>query len=564
MSQAIDTLTDVTQPQPLLSTEFAHTDADGTPRELGEVFTRRWIVEFILDAVGYDEAADLTAMRAVEPACGSGAFLLPMVERLISSAERNRRPLDEARESIRAFDLNPESVDGVRTAVVDRLTAAGVTAGTAHDLAEEWIQQGDYLLEGDSAGSDVDFVVGNPPYVRIEAIPRTLQAVYRAACPTMKGRSDIYVGFIEQGLRSLKPGGVLGFICADRWMRNSYGAALREFVVDGFSVDLVIQMHDVDAFVDEVTAYPAIFTIRRGEQGTTTRATAGAQFDSTAAAALLADLATNDPVSTGRGYSLADSTGWTSAEEPWPDAGPDEVELLRRLERDFRPLEDEATGTKVGIGVATGADAVYIVDDPSVAEPSRLLPLAMAGDAEGSQAMWGGKYLVNPWNGDGLVDLGRFPKLRAYLAEHEDTVRGRYVAKKRPDQWYRTIDRVQPDLLKQRKLLIPDIRADALPVLDDGSMYPHHNLYVITSDEWNLEVLGGLLLSDIAGLFVRAYSVKMRGGYLRFQAQNLRRIRVPSPRDLDRELARSLSKAFRAGNREAASQAVRKVYRLPG
>ena len=50
--------------------------------EHGEVFTRRWVVEMILDAAGYRADADLGGMTIVEPACGRGAFLLPIVERL--------------------------------------------------------------------------------------------------------------------------------------------------------------------------------------------------------------------------------------------------------------------------------------------------------------------------------------------------------------------------------------------------------------------------------------------------------------------------------------------------
>ena len=70
------------------------------------------------------------------------------------------------------------------------------------------------------------------------------------------------------------------------------------------------------------------------------------------------------------------------------------------------------------------------------------------------------------------------------------------------------------------------------PVLDRGETYPHHNLYFIQSDEWDLEVLGGLLMSAVGQFFVESYGVRMRGGYLRFQAQYLRRIRVPSPKAL--------------------------------
>lgn len=58
-------------------------------------------------------------------------------------------------------------------------------------------------------------------------------------------------------------------------------------------------------------------------------------------------------------------------------------------------------------------------------------------------------------------------------------------------------------------------------------MYPHHNLYFITSKTWNLQALKALLRTGIAHLFVEAYSTRLGGGYLQFQAQNLKRIRVP-------------------------------------
>jgi hypothetical protein len=70
------------------------------------------------------------------------------------------------------------------------------------------------------------------------------------------------------------------------------------------------------------------------------------------------------------------------------------------------------------------------------------------------------------------------------------------------------------------KLLLPDLKAAAHPVLDKGHYYPHHNTYFVVSDSWDLEVLGGLMLSDFTNLFVGAYCVKMRGGCYRFQADH--------------------------------------------
>ncbi|MCB1015930.1 MAG: SAM-dependent methyltransferase, partial [Acidimicrobiales bacterium] len=163
----------------------------------------------------------------------------------------------------------------------------------------------------------------------------------------------------------------------------------------------------------------------------------------------------------------------------------------------------------------------------------------------------------------GLVDLDRYPKLSAYLDDNQRRLRGRHIARQRPATWYRTIDRVHQDLTARPKLLIPDIKAAAHPVLDEGGHYPHHNLYYVVSDTWDLEVLGGLLLSDVANLFVGAYCVKMRGGTYRFQAQYLRRIRVPDPRSISRGDARSLARAFRDRDRERATDVAADVYGLP-
>jgi len=67
-------------------------------------------------------------------------------------------------------------------------------------------------------------------------------------------------------------------------------------------------------------------------------------------------------------------------------------------------------------------------------------------------------------------------------------------------------------------------------------------------------VLGGLLLSDVSNLFIEAYSVRMRGGFLRFQAQYLRRIRLPRRESVDADAATSLAAAFDARDRHAATR----------
>ena len=82
----------------------------------------------------------------------------------------------------------------------------------------------------------------------------------------MRGRADLYIAFFEAALHQLKHGGVCAFICADRWMRNQYGAELRKLITTGFAVEVVVEMNDADAFHEQVDAYPAVTVIRRQRQ----------------------------------------------------------------------------------------------------------------------------------------------------------------------------------------------------------------------------------------------------------------------------------------------------------
>ena len=528
--------------------------------DFGEVFTKRWVVDFILDLVGYTPDRDLFAHTIVEPSCGAGAFLGPIVERLAESCRRHDRKIADAVDAIHAFDLLEANAELARKTTAAQLIEDGLDPEQAGSLADRWVRAGDFLLKEHQPDS-ADFVVGNPPYIRLEGVAAALTDAYRSACKTMRGRSDIYVGFFEIGLEMLKPGGQLAYICADRWMHNQYGSALRDFVTTRWAVDTVVTMHDVDAFEDDVSAYPAITVLRNGPQRRAHVVDAVAAFDATAAQAVTSWVR-NPRRQTPRSaaFQACRLDAWHKGPGLWPSGSPAQLALLADLERRFAPLEDRATGTRVGIGVATGCDDVYITRDADLVEPDRLLPLLRAGDLQDGTPDWSGEYLVNPWHDRELVDLRAYPKLRRYLESNATRLKQRHTAQKQLSRWYRTIDVVEPTLLERPKLVLPDMKAAAHPVLDTGGLYPHHNLYFVVSDAWDLEVLGGLLLSDVANLFVGAYCVKMRGGCYRFQAQYIRQIRVPSPEEVPLSVAPTLIDAFRRRDRNAATGAACRLY----
>jgi adenine-specific DNA-methyltransferase len=531
--------------------------------EHGEVFTRPWVVELILDLVGYTADRDLAALRLVEPACGEGAFLGPIARRLSSSCRKSGKQITAASDAVQALDLLEHNVVRARARVVDELVTDGWPKADADKVARAWVRQGDYLLQPIRDERQSDVVVGNPPYIRIEDVPAVRMAAYRSACPTMGGRADIYIGFYETALRSLAADGRLGFICADRWMRNQYGRGLRRLVSRGFGMQTVLTLHDVDAFQDQVSAYPAITVIRRKRQGDSVAADTVRGFGEKEAADFLTWTRGSAHQNHTATWSASRLPHWFDGDDSWPAASPARLAMLEHLSERFNVLEDRSTGTRFSIGVATGADKVFLTDDAALVESDRLLPLAMAADTASGRLDWGGTYLVNPWNtAGGLVNLSEYPRLSTYLARNADLLRKRYVAGKQPDRWYKTIDKVDHSLVRRPKLLLPDMKQAIHPVLDEGGLYPHHNLYYLVSDRWDLSVLGGLLLSKVAEAFVAAYAVKMRGGTLRFQAQYLRKIRVPAPESISAADAALLAAAFRARDVAAATDAALRVYGL--
>ncbi|WP_223920442.1 Eco57I restriction-modification methylase domain-containing protein [Aeromonas caviae] len=526
----------------------------------GAIFTRSEVVDFILDLAGYTEDQPLHEKRLLEPSFGGGDFLLPIIQRLLS-AWRAARPIgtavDDLGDAIRAVELHHDTFRSTYAAVVALLKREGLSANAATALAGRWLSQGDFLLA--PLEGQFDFVVGNPPYVRPELIPAPLLAEYRSRYQTMYDRADIYIPFIERSLTALSAGGNLGFICADRWMKNRYGGPLRSLVAERFHLKVYVDMVDTPAFHSDVIAYPAITIISR-EGGGATRIAHRPSIDRatlTTLAGLLS--APTLPKDAGPVRELARVT---NGAEPWLLESSDQMALIRRLEGAF-PLLEEA-GCKVGIGVATGADKAFIGDFESLnVEPDRKLPLVTTKDIMTGEVQWRGQGVINPFaESGGLVDLGEYPRLRRYLEARRDVIAGRHCAKKTPANWYRTIDRITPALAARPKLLIPDINGESHIVFEGGELYPSHNLYYVTSDDWDLRALQAVLLSAVSRLFVATYSTKMRGGFLRFQAQYLRRIRIPRWADVPEPLRRELAEAAIKRDVQACNRAVFRLYGL--
>lgn len=534
-------------------------------RAPGVVLTRPHIAELILDLVDYHESRDLGSLRLLEPSCGEGAFVIPAARRLVQSAQQRGIAAGTLTHCLQAWDLEPQHVFITRDKLTQTLVGLGISLSDAHKLAASWVCCGDVLLQPLSGPFDV--VVGNPPYVRIEQLEKNLRAAYRARFSTLFDRADLYVAFVERGLSLLSTQGLLSFVCADRFTKNRYGAPLRRLISERFSMRTYIDLASASPFVGSVTAYPSIFVIGGKTKAPPDPVTVVTLADASEAECaqlrqqmLQSEPARNDP---GSSLHIERLPVWFSGDAPWILLDHRKRDLLAQLEQTMPQLGD-LPSVRVGIGVATGLDDVFVVSESQAKrlEPDRVVPLLLRNDVQNGQLAFGGHYVISTFEPSGKpITLEDHPRLSAYLCAHKARLCERHIAKQ-GRTWFRTIDRVFPELVRTPKLLIPDIARSIEVTYDAGQYYPHHNLYFVTGNGIDLEVLGALLRSSVAQFVLAAYSVQMRGGYRRMQAQYLRKIRVPAPGSLPMALQDELRLGFRQRDQAKVDALARLAYGL--
>ena len=551
---ALATQLDITLPD-AESHDALHYWAESIGSSRGEVFTKPDVVDFILDVTDWRVGRNLIKKRLLEPSCGSGEFVVSAIRRLL--ADSPKATASELLPCIRAVEVSREAYEALWSRVEEALATHGFCDTEREALLDAWLLHADFLTQ--PFPELFTHVVGNPPYLRIEALPKPLMLRYRALFRTMYDRADLYIAFYEKGLSLLEPEGRLGYICANRWTKNRYGGPLREMIAESFHLELYADFTGVDAFHGEVTAYPAVTIIRNG-RGDLTRILDKEDIHCEALLELSQRILGQQ-----EDARIKQSTAFMTGDAPWLLSNLPRLEMIQSLEAIFPTLEE--AGCRVGIGVATGADKVFIGSGTELdVEAKRKLPLLTRKDLKNNRIEWTGKYVLNPFDGDNprLVDPKDYPKFKAYIERHREQVQRRHVAKKNPNSWFKTIDRIYPALTSTPKLVIPDIQGEPQIAYDPGEYYPHHNLYFVLSEVWDLQALQTVLRSSLATAFVATYSLRMRGDCLRFQAQYLRRIRVPEWCNVSDAMRDKLTALAASNDQSQIDNTVCDLYGLDG
>jgi adenine-specific DNA-methyltransferase len=192
----------------------------GKQKSLGQVFTPKWIIDEILDLVGYTND-DILDKYILEPSSGDGAFLLEIVNRYINiclSKKLNEHEIVKRLEKyIYAIEIDEieysKSIKNLNQLVEEKiLISEGVNWNIYNQNTLDVYKN--YALY-------FDFIVGNPPYIRIHNLDSQTKDILKKDFLFSEGTIDIYLSFFEMGIKMLKKNGVLGFITPNSYLHNS-------------------------------------------------------------------------------------------------------------------------------------------------------------------------------------------------------------------------------------------------------------------------------------------------------------------------------------------------------
>lgn len=226
----------------------------------GQVLTPDYLVAVILDMAGYEGDAVL-CRHVADNSCGDGAFLVEVVRRycVAHTAAHGVEGLAEAL----SLYVHGVEIDEVAWRVcVERLDAVAEAFGVR---GVAWdVRCADALSVRDWDGK-MDFVAGNPPYVRVHDLAECYGAV-KSFGFAQGGMTDLYLVFFELGVRMLRRGGKLCYITPSSWFGSVAGGRFRDFLRRSRSLRAVVDLAHFQPF-DGAMTYTAVTMIERGVVG---------------------------------------------------------------------------------------------------------------------------------------------------------------------------------------------------------------------------------------------------------------------------------------------------------
>lgn len=531
----------------------------------GATYTPKALADFVAGQI--IDAADgvlsqKTPLRVLDPAVGEGELLASLLAHLPDNCDVQ----------VYGFETNPDALRLTESRLRRSFPKASIRLvhGDFLDFVlEEYVGRIPGGLFASPATEPYDLVIANPPYVRTQ-IMGTDQAQRLARDFGLAGRVDLYHAFILGIARTLAPKGIAGIILSNRFMTTRSGASVRRAVLSDLRLRHVWDLGDTKLF--DAAVLPAVI-LAEGAGGKPLDQPAFTSIYETSESAPRRTSsiieALQSPgvtaVDDGRRFRVQhghlDASGgsagvWrikTEATDAW---------LGKVVDRTWRTFGEIG---KIRVGVKTCADSVFIGkhwgDVPKGERPELLRPLTTHHSARRFKALpleldW---QIVYPHESiDGKrqpVDLTRYPRTKAFLERHRETLEARRYVVEAGRQWYELWVPQDPAAWDAPKLVFRDISEHPCFWVDQEGRVVNGDCYWMTCDRREEEDLLWLAAAVANSSFIEAFydhrfNNKLYSGRRRFITQYVEQFPLPDPTT---DHGRSLIAAARASYETAGT-----------
>lgn len=396
-------------------------------------------------------------------------------------------------------------------------------SGPLYRNSFEWRFEFPEVLDEAGRYSGFDVVVGNPPYIRQEALT-PFKSHFQSAFSTFAGTADLYVYFVERGMHILQPGGQFSYILPNKWMRAGYGDKLRQFV-KRHRIEGIHDFGDLPVF-EEATTYPCILELSRQEAASSFTATniGTLAFDSG-----LSDYLREHAFTVGLG-GLQDG-GWTLSDT--------QVQaLLDKLRAAGKPLGEYVDG-KIYRGVLTGLNEAFVIDAATrarlIAENPRsaevIKPFLAGRDIKRYQTPGSDRYLIlfekgitNQKRGSQAPDEWlqyRYPAIYNILQPFEEKAKARYD---KGEYWWELRACDYYGEFEKPKILYQEIMTFQAFTYEQTGLYTNNKIFIMPGAPLYLLAL---MNSKVVWMYLNNIASKLQGGALAMQSPYVLSIPIP-------------------------------------
>ena len=265
--------------------DYLHLVSIELKKKLGQYSTPLNIIKYILKSVNYISSKDILAKKLIDPACGSGAFLVEVVRVYLNALKKSNIPLCKwfpmVSAAIKGIDIDPKACFFARLNLSMLLAPSILELVTKKSIKEikplpvycaDTLEAMSLEIRGEKSLYDglgislrkqFDFVVGNPPYFKIRGMNKDLRNTFTES---IYGHPNAYGLFIHAGIEMLKTKGELGFIIPRSMLSGLYFKNLRNFIERKASIKGITSISERKKVFDNVLHGTMIISLERNRK----------------------------------------------------------------------------------------------------------------------------------------------------------------------------------------------------------------------------------------------------------------------------------------------------------